>query len=66
MFDVDSLISKTIESIKMRGLENYTDTSFMDIVFTDGTEIVIEGYYADYTGESMEEYPASIVVEEKS
>lgn len=56
------LIGKTIESIYRCKLREYDDTGYLMINFTDGTKVIIESGYSDWTGNSLYEYPTNIIV----
>lgn len=63
MQDLKYLIGKTIKKISKRGIEGYDDIPYIDIEFTDKSKITIIADYGSYTGESNDEYPRFISVE---
>ena len=56
------LIGKTIVSAKIRGIEDYDDMPYLDLIFSNGSKITIEGNYGGYTGKSEDEYYRYITV----
>jgi hypothetical protein len=56
------LVGKTIEAaVQMRHVR-YSDRGWLGIVFTDGTEVLIESSYGQYDGKASDEYPTNIRV----
>jgi len=58
------LIGKTIVSAQYRGIKDYDDMPYLDLVFSDGSKITIKGSYGGYTGKSEDEYYQYISVGE--
>ena len=57
------LIGKTIKEANHKKLIPYDDTGYLELVFTDGTKVVIMGYYDEEykgSGESEGEYSTRI------
>jgi hypothetical protein len=59
---INNLIGKTIESIYKCKLKDYDDTGYLHVTFTDGTKILIESTYGNWTSQSKEEYPTGIYI----
>ena len=55
------LIGKTIKEANHKKLIGYDDTGFLELVFTDGTKVVVMGYYnEEYTHKGEGEYSTCI------
>jgi hypothetical protein len=62
---IKELIGKTIKSAEIKKIkEEYDDTPYLDIEFTDGSKIRIIAEYGGYTGKSEDEYPRFINIKE--
>lgn len=61
--DWNFLIGKTIKSVKERKHSEY-DNTYLDLEFIDGSKITIVGRYGMWTGESYDEYPTFVSIEE--
>jgi hypothetical protein len=59
---LSDLIGKTITSAKIKRLNGYDDTGFLELKFSDETQTTIVSEYGGYTGESYDEYPTQIVL----
>jgi hypothetical protein len=67
----NTLVGKTIKSLIIRKREEkqsdgeeYDDEPYLDIEFTDGQIIRIDATYGGYTGNSYDEYPVHIDLNE--
>ena len=60
----NDLIGKTITEATQKKLSKHDDRGFLELKFSDGTKCVIIGGYANYTGESEDEYSTTICVVE--
>lgn len=61
------IIGKTITHAQFRKYkEDCDDVPYLDLTFSDGTMITIEGTYGGYTGQSYDEYITFIKVGEES
>jgi len=59
--DFEPLVGKTIVEARRMKLKDYDNESFLELKFTDGTKVLIEGgYTGGYTGNSEDEYPTHI------
>ena len=59
----EELLGKTISYIKKRKALGYDDFGFLDIGFTDNTNVTIHGTYAGFSGKSHDEYAEQIKLE---
>lgn len=59
-----NIIGKTISVITKMKQPGYDDTGWLKLDFTDGTHCIICGDYGGYTGESVDEYPTRIWIQE--
>jgi hypothetical protein len=59
------LIGKTIASVKVKKLADKDDQGFLEMQFSDGSQIIIIAGYGGYTGKSEDEYPTYIIVQNK-
>lgn len=57
------MVGKTIKSVKKYGAKGFDDEGTLEIVFTDGTSVLIHSCYDNYTGKSQGEYPCSIIID---
>jgi hypothetical protein len=62
--DVKDLVGKTITSATLMKLEDYDDTAWLKLEFSDGSECCVVASYGGYTGESEDEYPARVLLDE--
>ena len=62
MFDIKTLIGKTIKTIAYAKKVEHDDEPYLDIEFTDGIKVTVVATYGDYTGKSDDEYPRFIFV----
>lgn len=60
--EVKDLIGKTIADAKMKEVKGYDDEAWLELTFSDGTKICIEAGYGGYTGGSIGEYPAYLIL----
>lgn len=58
------LIGKTIIGATQKRLDRYDDEGYLELNFSDGTHAVIVASYGGYTGDSEEEYPTKIYIQE--
>lgn len=58
------LIGKTISNVQQMKSKSFDDEGFLRLEFTDGTSRLIIASYSGYTGNSLDEYPTSIYVDE--
>lgn len=59
---MEKIIGKTIKSInKVKCSKKYDDIC-LDIEFTDGYKVRIEGFFGGYTRHSEDEYPTDVNV----
>ena len=61
----DNLIGKTIQTINKRQHSKFDDHGYLDITFTDDTEVcIVGGYIEEWTNKSLNEYPTNIELKE--
>lgn len=60
--NTDFLVGKTIKKCYQMEHETHDDCGWIKLIFTDGTECIIEADYYGYTGESLDEYPTCIEI----
>lgn len=58
------LIGKTIIGATQKRLDRYDDEGYLELNFSDGTHAVIVASYGAYTGDSEDEYPTKIYIQE--
>ena len=56
------LAGKTIVSITQMREKGTDDNGYLEILFSDDTEVVIKASYGMYTGLSSDEYPTDIFI----
>jgi hypothetical protein len=62
----DELIGKTITAATVKKYEKYDDWGFLELQFTDGSNVIIEAGYGGYTGKSIDEYQTQIWIRNDS
>jgi len=61
----NKLVGKTIQTINKRQHSKTDDQGYLDIIFTDGTEVcIVGGYVEEWTNKSLNEYPTTITLKE--
>ena len=65
MKEFKDLIGKTIVDATVKKLAKHDDEGFLELKFSDGTEVLIVGTYGGYTGKSEDEYQTFIKIVEK-
>lgn len=56
----EHLVGKTIVSAKQKKLKDYDDKGFLELTFSDKTQVLIVSEYSSWTGDSDDEYPTDI------
>ena len=59
---IDDLVGKTITSVKRKKPIGFDDEGFLLLEFSDGTDALLVAGYADYTGDSVDEYPTYLAL----
>lgn len=59
--ELGDLVGKTIVSAKYKRLSDYSDT-FAELKFSDWSEIIIQGSFGGYDGDSVGEFSTSILL----
>jgi len=54
------LIGKTITNAVEKKLKGHDDRGFLELTFSDCTQVIIASSYGGYTGKSYDEYPTTI------
>jgi len=62
----NKLIGKTIVRAKILGIKNCDDKPYLVLTMDDGSKFKIIANYGRYTGNSEDEYPRFISIEEQS
>lgn len=63
----EGIVGKTITSAVFRKYkEDCDDIPYLDLTFSDGSSVTIEGTYGGYTGKSYDEYITFIKVGDES
>ena len=57
-----ALEGKTIETATRMAKPGFDDTAWLHLRFTDGSECCLVGRYGRYTGNSEDDYPASLAI----
>lgn len=60
------LVGKTIKEANQKQLMGYDDIGFLELKFTDETKTLIVANFGGYSGESKDEYPTTIYIDNVS
>jgi hypothetical protein len=63
--ELSDLVGKTITEAVLLKYPELDDEAWLRLRFTDGSECVLEATYGGFSGNSVDEYPAFMVVREK-
>jgi len=62
--EASNLIGKKIINAKIKGIPTCDDEPYLILEFDDNSIVTIKASYGGYTGNSEDEYPAFISIEE--
>jgi hypothetical protein len=62
---LSDLVGKTITEATLLKYPELDDEAWLRLRFTDGTECMLEATYGGYSGNSVDEYPAYLVIRQE-